>query len=95
MIQNYLEKATFPQKRKGEKKKKKKGKIKGRRQLLGNCVWLSGRMPIEERLNEGPRLQLKQKYEKETKQHDRGTIEKRNNICKPNARRIQVRASCG
>ena len=31
---------------------------KGRRQLLlGNCVWLSGRIYIEERLNEGPWLQ--------------------------------------
>ena len=25
--------------------------------LLGNCVWLSVRMHIGERLNEGPRLQ--------------------------------------
>ena len=50
MVQKYSEKATSSKKKKGrKKKKKKKKKKKGRRQLLGNCVWLSGRMNIEER----------------------------------------------
>ena len=48
---------------------------KGRRQLLNNYVWLSGRMHIEERLNEGSWFQSKQKDENETKQtqHQRKT----------------------
>ena len=32
-------------------------------------VWLSGRLHIEGRLNEGPRLQRKHKYENEAKRH--------------------------
>ena len=37
---------------------------RGHIQMLGNCVWLSGCMHIEERLlNEVPRLRLEQKYE--------------------------------
>ena len=47
---------------------------------------------IEGRLNEGPRLQCKHKYENEAKQNKRNTREIRHGICKPNARRIQVRA---
>ena len=40
-----------------ETKNKEETKTKkGRRHFLGNCVWQSGRMHIEERLNEGPRL---------------------------------------
>ena len=39
------------------RKKGRNNNEKGRRQLLDNCVWLSGRMHIQERLNEGPRLQ--------------------------------------
>ena len=39
------------------KKTKKKQNKRGHRQLLGKCVWLSGRMHIEELSAEGPRLQ--------------------------------------
>ena len=44
MVQKYSEKTT-PMKQ-NKKQKNKNGK--GRRQLLGNCVRLSGRMHIEE-----------------------------------------------
>ena len=40
---------------------------KDTRQLFANCVWLSGRMRIEERLDERPRLQRKQNDENENK----------------------------
>ena len=75
---------------------------------LGNYyLWLSGRMHIEERLNEGPRLQSKHKDENETKTNEgldafnfffktSVTPDKDNmTSCKPNAWRIQVRATCG
>ena len=77
------EKATFPNKQKERKKERK------------NHVWLSGRLRIEGRLNEGPRLQRKHKDESEAKQNSCNTRERRHGICKPNARRIQVRATCG
>ena len=52
-------------------------------------VWLSsGRLHIEGRLNEGPRLQRKKhKDENEAKQNKRNTTERRHDICKPNAER--------
>ena len=43
----YSEKATSSKK----KKRKKETKTKKDPELLGNCMWLSGRMHIEERLN--------------------------------------------
>ena len=59
-------------------------------------VRLSGRLHIEGRLNEGPRLQRKHKDENEAKQNKRNTREIRHDIiCKPTARRAQVRATCG
>ena len=58
-------------------------------------VWLSGRLHIEGRLNEGPRLQRKHEDENEAKQNKRNTRERRHDICKSNARRAQVRATCG
>ena len=63
MVQKILGKATPP----NEQRKKRK-----------KHVWLPGRLHIEGRLNERPRLQRR-----------------RHGICKPNARRIQVRATCG
>ena len=42
-----------------------------------------------------PRLQRKHKDENEAKQNKRNTRERRHDICKPNARRVQVRATCG
>ena len=71
----YSEKAT------SKKKQGKKNK---------HHVRLSGRLHIEGRLNEGPRLQRKHKDENEAKQNKRNTRERRHGICKPNARRIQV-----
>ena len=56
-------------------------------------VWLSGRLHIEGRLNEGPRLQRKHKDENEAKQNKRNTRERRHDICKLNVRRAQVRAT--
>ena len=83
MAQNkYSEKATSPKKKENKKKKKKD-------------VWLSGRLHVEGRLNEGPRLQRKHKDENEAKQNKRNTRERRHDICRTNARRIQVRAACG
>ena len=49
-------------------------------------VWLSGRLHIEGRLNERPRLQRKHKDENEAKQNKRKTKERCHVICKPNAR---------
>ena len=46
-------------------------------------------------MNEGPRLQRNHKDENEAKLDKRNTTERRHGICKPNARRIQVRATCG
>ena len=72
MVQKYSEKATSP---------------KGKRDKHV-ALWLSGRLNIEERLNEGPRLQRKHKDENKAKQNKRNTIEKRHDVCKPNAWRI-------
>ena len=49
----------------------KKQSKRGRRQLLANGVWLSGRMHIEERLNEGPPIQREQEDENVTKTKQR------------------------
>ena len=49
-----------------EKKKKKR-------------VWLSGRLHIEGRLNEGPRLRRKHKDQNEAKQNKRNTTRERRN----------------
>ena len=46
-------------------------------------------------LNEGPWIQRKHKDENGAKQEKGSTTERRHGICKPNARRIQVRATCG
>ena len=48
----------------------------------------------EGRLNEGPRLQRKHKDKNEAKRNKRNTRERRHDICKPNARTAQVRATC-
>ena len=58
-------------------------------------VWLPGRLHIEGRLNKGPRLQ--RKHRAKTKQNKTNVIpeKKRHGICKRNARRIQVSATCG
>ena len=59
-------------------------------------VWLAGRLHIEGRLNEGLRLQRKHTNENEAKQNKCDTTrERHHDICKPNARRAQVRATCG
>ena len=51
---------------------------------------------IEGRLDEGPRLQRKHEDENEAKQNKGAdTRGRRHGICKTNARRIQVRATCG
>ena len=55
-------------------------------------MWQSGRLDIEERLNEGPRLQWKQKTK--TKRNKGNTREIRHGIYKPNTRRIQFPAPC-
>ena len=55
MVQKYSEKATPPRQRKEKGEKH---------------VWLSGRLHIDELLNEGPRLQWKHKDEHETKEKD-------------------------
>ena len=49
---------------------------------------------IEARLNEGPRLQRNHEDKNEAKQNKGDTRGRRHGICKPNARRIQVRATC-
>ena len=68
----YSENATSPDKQKGK---------------INKHVWLSGRLHVEGRLNERPRLQRK---------HIKGnTRERRHDICKPNARKIQLRATRG
>ena len=69
MVQNILGKSgngikNTRKKRHLQKKKKK-------------YVWLSGRLHIEGRLNEGPRLQRKHKDENEAKQNKRSTRERR------------------
>ena len=58
----YSEKVLSPKKQKSNKNKR------GRKQLLGKCAWLLGRMHIKERLNKEPWLQWKQKDENEAKQ---------------------------
>ena len=58
-------------------------------------MWLSGRLHIEGRLNERPRLQRKHKYESDAKQNKRNTRERWHDICNRNTRRIRVRATCG
>ena len=45
MVRAYSDKATPPEKRKKARNKNEKR----RGELFGNCVWLSGRMYIEER----------------------------------------------
>ena len=60
---------------------------------MKHVCWLSGPLHIEERLNEGPRLQLKHIDENEAQQNKRNTRERHHDIYKPNARRIQVHCS--
>ena len=71
---------------------KKRGKHKRKKH-----VWLSERRDSEGRLNEGPRLQRRHRRDEKTKQNKTNVTpeKKRHGICKPNARRIQVRATCG
>ena len=65
MLQKYSEKTISPMK---QEKEGNKTKEKDARQLLGNCVWLSGRMHIEERLNEqGRGFSESKKTKNETK----------------------------
>ena len=68
MVQNYSEKATSPINKKQKQKKKKKH------------VWLSGRLHIGGRLNEGPRLKRKHKDEYEAKQNKRNARQRRHDI---------------
>ena len=63
----YSEKATSPNNQKEKIKRKKQ-------------VWILVRLHIEERLNEGPRLQRKHRDENETKQNKRKTRKKRHGI---------------
>ena len=56
---------------------------------------LSGRLHIERRLNEGSQLQRKHKTKTKQNKTKVTPRERRHDICKPNARRIQVRATCG
>ena len=76
-------------------RKKQHLQINKRKKERKKHVWLSGRMHIEGQLNEGPRLQRKYEDENEAKQNKRNTRERRHDICKPTARRIQVRTTCG
>ena len=71
-------------------KKRKKRKRK-------KHAWLTECLHIEGRLNEGPRLQRKHSDEKrsKTKQTNVTPEKTRHGICRRNARRIQVRATCG
>ena len=64
-------------------------------QKRGETSVESGRLHIEGRLNEEPRLQRKHKDENEANQNKHNTREIRHYICKPNARRIQAHAFCG
>ena len=68
-----------------------------KKQKQKHNVWLSGRTCIlKDRWDEGPRLQLKHKDKNKAKQNkSKNTKERRHDICKPNARRIQVRATRG
>ena len=50
MLQKYAEKAKSPKK---EKRKKERKTRKGRRELLGNCVWLSVRISKNEKRSKG------------------------------------------
>ena len=83
MIQKFSGKAAFI----SEETKKQR---KGRRQLLGNCVWLSGRMYIEERRTIERRAtgfseSKKTKKTKKTKKQNQNkcnTRERRQGICK-------------
>ena len=77
----------------------KKGylQINKRKKVRKIHVWLSGRLHIKGRLNEGPRLRQKHEDENEAKQNKCNTSlrERQHDTCKPNARSIQVRATCG
>ena len=66
MVQKkYSEKATSPNKR---KRKKEKGKKKKEKRKRKKHVWLSGRLHIDGRLDEVPRLKQKHRDENEAKQ---------------------------
>ena len=67
MVQNTRKKHQIP--------RNKDITNKGLMQLLDISVWLPRRMHTEERLNEGPRLQLERKYEDEIKQNKRNVRE--------------------
>ena len=86
----YKEKAEMVQKILGKSDISKRPKRKNKKKH----AWLSGRLLIEGRLNEGQRLQRKHRDQNEAKQNRRNTREKRHGICKPIARRIQVRFTC-
>ena len=82
LIQQNTWKKRYLQINKGKQKRKKH-------------VWLSRRLHIEGRLRGGPRVQRKNKNKNEAKQNKLNTRERRHDICKPIARRIQVCATCG
>ena len=97
-VQNEWEENTHthsPYKEKAEMAQKNTRKKRYLQKRKNKHVWLSGRLHIEGRLNEGPRLQRKHKDKNEAKQYKCNTRERRHDICKPNARRAQVRATCG
>ena len=71
MVQKYSEKGDiFKEEREKTKTKRTQTVVMYvESSHIDSCVWLSGRMHNEERLNEGPRLQRKQKDENETKEN--------------------------
>ena len=80
MVQKYSEKATSPNKQKEKRNKEL-------RVAIGTPAY---RRTIERRAA----ASRKHKDENEAKQNKRKTRERRHDICKPNDRRIQVRATC-
>ena len=66
----YKEKAEMAQQQQNTRKKRHRLQIKKEeKRKRKKHVWLSGRLHIERRLNEGPRLQRKHRDENEAKQN--------------------------
>ena len=82
---------TFHSKRKrqGKKNYSETARSPNKQRRRKKHVWLSGCLHIE-----GPRLQRKHKEENQA-ENKCNTRERRHDICKPNVRRMQVRAARG
>ena len=70
---------------KGTKNTRKKSTSPNKQKEIRKKHVVSGHLHLEGRLNEGPRLQQKHKKDENEAKLNKGNIERRYGVCKPNA----------